>query len=159
MFLLWLDSFPNVVIGLLLQFPHPPRAGPVLLTLLFFPLVASSYWVLCGSIYSFPLVRFSWLLSAGVLHALLCLKMYSWCIHGERGTPCPPTASPSCSCLDWGFDFKIISQPWVLCSAFSKAHKLWEFVMDREAWRAAFHEVAKSRTRLSDWTELNWTGQ
>ena len=29
--------------------------------------------------------------------------------------------------------------------------------MDREAWRAAIHGVAKSRTGLSDWTELNWT--
>ena len=34
--------------------------------------------------------------------------------------------------------------------------ELRELVMDREAWRVMIHGVAKSRTQLSDWTELNW---
>ena len=36
--------------------------------------------------------------------------------------------------------------------------ELREMVMEREAWRAAIHGVAQSRTRLSDWTELNCAG-
>ena len=36
--------------------------------------------------------------------------------------------------------------------------KLQELVMDRESWRAVVHRVTKSRTWLSDWTELNWYG-
>ena len=90
------DNCSSVGIGPLLQFPHPPRAGPVLLTLLLSPLVPLCYRVLHGSIHSFPLVRYSCLLSAGVLHAFLCLKVYSWCIHRERCTPRPPTPLPSC---------------------------------------------------------------
>ena len=34
-------------------------------------------------------------------------------------------------------------------------NKLQELVMDREAWHAAVHEISKSQTLLSDWTELN----
>ena len=33
--------------------------------------------------------------------------------------------------------------------------ELWELVMDRGAWRAVIHGVAKNQTQLSDWTELN----
>ena len=61
------DNSPDVGIRPLLQFPHPLRAGPILLTLLFFPLVPSSYRALRASIYSFLLVGYSCPLSAGLL--------------------------------------------------------------------------------------------
>ena len=39
----------------------------------------------------------------------------------------------------------------------STMSELQELVMDREAWRAAIHGAAKSRTQVSDWTEMNLT--
>ena len=84
-------------IGPLLQFPHSQRAHSVLLTLLFSP-----YFLhptpFCMVLYTvFWLVRHSCPLSTGGLQALLCLKVYSWCICGERCTLCPPTPLPACS--------------------------------------------------------------
>ena len=92
------DNCPDVGIGPLHQFLHPPRAGPVLLTLLFFPpyfLSPTKFRVILYN--SFPLVRYSCPLSAGVLHGLLCPNAYSWCIRGERHTPHSPTPLPYCS--------------------------------------------------------------
>ena len=63
------------------------------------PLLRSSYWVLCGSIYSSLVFRYYCLLSADVLQVFLCLKVNSWCIWGKIWTPRPSIPSPSCLCI------------------------------------------------------------
>ena len=99
MFLLWLRQLPQcrdhtpASVLPLTEGRSSPTNTPVL------SLVPLSYWVLCGSIYSFPLVRYSCPLSAGVLYSLLCLKVYSLRIREESCTPCTPALLPSCSPL------------------------------------------------------------
>ena len=84
MFLLWLRQLPQCGDRTPASVPPPAEGRSSPTNTPVSPLVPSSYWVVRGCIYSFPLVRHSCPLSAGVLHALLYLKVCSWCIQVER---------------------------------------------------------------------------
>ena len=60
----------------------------------------------------------------------------------------------------WGQEEKVMTEDemagWHHWLDDMSLSELRELVMDREAWRAAIHGVAKSRTRLSDWSDLTW---
>ena len=128
------DSIPRCGDRTPASVPPPPRAGAVLLTLLFFSPSSFILWSfmqnsLCriyGSRYSFPLVRYSCVLWAGVLHALLCLKLYSWCVCGERYTPHPPSPPPSFSPLAQIFlRWLFYTFPSFIVNIFGSIRKYW----------------------------------
>ena len=93
MFLLWLKQLPQCGDQTPASVPPPikVRSSPTNS-----PLVPSSYCFLHGSVCSFPKVKYSCPLSARVPLAFLCVKVYFWCICGERCTPHSPTPPPFC---------------------------------------------------------------
>ena len=112
MFLLWLRQLPRCGDQTPASVPPPPEVRSSVTSPGYTPVFPPSSFVVPSFVWFlifFPSVRYSCMLSAGVLHVLLCLKVYSWYIHGKRFTPCPPTSLPFC--LSW-------SSPYILIGVF-----------------------------------------
>ena len=83
----------------------------------------------------------------------LHLNVFPWCKLQYNSTWNPEGNSMRASWLS-----SVTQLCPILCNPLdcSCLGEFWELAMDREAWCAVLHGVAKSRTWLSDWTELNW---
>ena len=104
-----------------------------------------------------------------VFSILRCHMGVLWKKYAKAETPvlCPPhekswlIGKDSDAGRDWGQEEKGMTEDemagWHHWLDGCNLSELWELVMDREAWCAMNHGVTKSRTQLSDWTELNWT--
>ena len=94
MFLLWPWQVPWCGNRTPASVPPPTegRSSPTIT-----PVFPPSSFILPSFVWFY--ILFCWSASPvhSALHALLCLKVYSWCIHGGRCTPHPPTPLPSCS--------------------------------------------------------------
>ena len=144
MFLLWLRQLAWCRDQTLASVPPCTEGRSIPTETPVFPVVPSSYQVLCGSIYSFPLVTYSCPLSAGVLHILLCLMVYSWCFHGERCTSNPPIPPPSFIYNSYFHTY--ISELWFLiiyCSYVWPEENDWYSLGVLQRWNISLFRLSK----------------